>query len=186
MPTLKNAKHELFCQERAKGATQVAAYAAAGYRGNTRTKEACASKIEKRPDVQRRIAELLSEKAKLDAEATVKAAEELKIDKRWIMEKLVDNVHRAMQAEPVYDKQGNPTGEYTYQGNAANRALELLGKQLGMFVDVKKIITTPFDELSFDEAKRLLDGINAALAAPGADAGSAGSSQPSDPARTTH
>ena len=34
---------------------------------------------------------------------------------------------------PVLDRQGKPTGEYTFQGNLANKALELLGKELGMF-----------------------------------------------------
>jgi hypothetical protein len=31
------------------------------------------------------------------------------------------------------DREGNPTGEYTYQGGVANKALELLGKVLGIF-----------------------------------------------------
>ena len=33
------------------------------------------------------------------------------------------------------DRDGKPTGEYQYQGNVANKALELLGRHLGMFVD---------------------------------------------------
>ena len=33
------------------------------------------------------------------------------------------------------DKERKPTGEYRYDGNVANRALELLGKQQGMFID---------------------------------------------------
>ena len=35
----------------------------------------------------------------------------------------------------VLDKKRKPTGEYRYDGNVANRALELLGKQQGMFID---------------------------------------------------
>jgi hypothetical protein len=38
-----------------------------------------------------------------------------------------------MQAVPHLDHEGNPTGVYTYQGNVANKALELLGRELGMF-----------------------------------------------------
>jgi hypothetical protein len=38
-----------------------------------------------------------------------------------------------MQAEPVLDKTGRPTGVYTYEGGVANRGLELIGKNLGMF-----------------------------------------------------
>jgi hypothetical protein len=30
-------------------------------------------------------------------------------------------------------------GEYTYNGSVANKALELLGKELGMFIDRKEI-----------------------------------------------
>ena len=36
---------------------------------------------------------------------------------------------------PVLDRDGKPTGEYRYDGSVANRALELLGKQQGMFID---------------------------------------------------
>ena len=33
-----------------------------------------------------------------------------------------------------------PTGEYRYDGNVANRALELLGKQQGMFIDRHEVV----------------------------------------------
>jgi phage terminase small subunit len=52
---------------------------------------------------------------------------------------LVENVERAMQAAPVLDAKGNPTGEYRYNGGVANRALELIGKENGMFVDRKEV-----------------------------------------------
>jgi len=45
------------------------------------------------------------------------------------------NIKRAMQEEPVYDQEGNATGEYTYHGSVVNKAYELLGKHLGMFTD---------------------------------------------------
>jgi hypothetical protein len=34
---------------------------------------------------------------------------------------------------PHLDHEGNPTGVYTYQGNVAIKALEMLGRELGMF-----------------------------------------------------
>ncbi len=43
-------------------------------------------------------------------------------DQAVVIERLVENVKRAMQAEQVLDREGNATGEYTYQGNVANRA----------------------------------------------------------------
>ena len=51
----------------------------------------------------------------------------------WVLERLEENVERAMGRVPVLDREGNETGEWTYQGSVANRSLELLGKHLGMF-----------------------------------------------------
>jgi hypothetical protein len=44
-----------------------------------------------------------------------------------------------MQAEAHRDGNGKPIGEYSYNGAVANRALELLGKELGMFIDRKEV-----------------------------------------------
>lgn len=64
----------------------------------------------------------------------------------WVVSKLVEQVGRAMQAEPVTDVQGKPTGEYRYEGAVANKALELLGRHLGMFQDKIKI-TVSLDDV---------------------------------------
>lgn len=62
------------------------------------------------------------------------------VDADWIRSKLKLNAERALQEIPVLDKEGEPTGEYRYEGNVANRALELLGKDkaVGMFEDAVK------------------------------------------------
>lgn len=62
-----------------------------------------------------------------------KLQEETGVTVKWIVGKLVENVERSMQATPVLDHEGNPTGEYKYAGNVANKALELLGKWQKMF-----------------------------------------------------
>lgn len=62
-------------------------------------------------------------------------AERVEITQDYVLGMLVKNVERAMQVEPVFDREGNPTGEYTYRGSVANKALELLGKHLGIFPD---------------------------------------------------
>lgn len=36
-------------------------------------------------------------------------------------------------------KEGEEQGEYRYQGNVGNRALELLGNELGMFINRKEV-----------------------------------------------
>jgi len=86
--------------------------------------EVTASQLLQHPKVVLRVTELREEAAKRD---------ELSID--WVLQHLEEIVSRAMQAVPVLDKQGEPTGEYTYQGAVANRALELIGKHVGMFSD---------------------------------------------------
>ena len=59
--------------------------------------------------------------------------ERTEVDQDWVVERLVENANRAMQAVPVIDRDGNETGKFTYAGSVANRALELLGKHAGMF-----------------------------------------------------
>lgn len=62
-------------------------------------------------------------------------ADKLEITQEWVIKKLVDNVERAMQAEPVLSVDGTPMGVYNYAGSVANGALTLLGKHLGMFAE---------------------------------------------------
>lgn len=66
-------------------------------------------------------------------------AERTEVTAEWVVERLVENHNRAMQAEPVLDGRGNPTGVYRYDGGVANKALELLGKHAGMFTDKLRI-----------------------------------------------
>jgi phage terminase small subunit len=73
-------------------------------------------------------------------------SDKLEITQEWVIKKLVDNVERAMQAEPVRDHEGNETGQYNYAGSVANGALTLLGKHLGMFVE-RQDITSKGDKL---------------------------------------
>ena len=50
-----------------------------------------------------------------------------------VVEKLWEIVLRSMQTIPVVDGRGDPVGAYTYHPAAATRALELLGRHLGMW-----------------------------------------------------
>lgn len=65
------------------------------------------------------------------------------INADWVLKKLVENVERAMQAIPVLDHEGNPTGEYRYEGSVANKALELIGDHVGFFPDKKVQLSGP-------------------------------------------
>jgi hypothetical protein len=73
----------------------------------------------------------------------------------------------AMQKSAVLDHEGNPT-EYRFQGNVANRALELIGKELGMFVERRKVETTDdLNNLSDAELLEIIAEERAAMARPG-------------------
>jgi hypothetical protein len=63
------------------------------------------------------------------------AIKETGVSKAWIMGMLRENVERAMAVKPVLDRDGNETGNYEWNGHVANKALELLGREIGMFVE---------------------------------------------------
>lgn len=121
---LPNDRHELFVQHLIDGESGGGAYRNAGYEAEGASARAAASRLLTDVNVQARYRHLIEERQR-----------RMEVKREWIIERLVRNVDRSMQAEPVRDKEGNETGEFTYQGNVANKALELLGKHLGMFVD---------------------------------------------------
>jgi len=73
------------------------------------------------------------------SKAMAERSSRTKINADWVLKRLVRNVKRASTSVPVTDREGNPTGEYVYEGNVVNRALELIGKHVGMFTDKLKL-----------------------------------------------
>jgi hypothetical protein len=67
------------------------------------------------------------------ATALADAAVELGLDKRYVLQTLKTVVERSLQAEPVLDAEGNPTGEYRFDSRGATAAAVQIGKELGMF-----------------------------------------------------
>ena len=126
MPTLKNIRHERFAQNVVSGLSLSAAYIAAGY------KEAGASANGARLMATEAVASRVDELQKLASERTV---EKIAIDQVWVLDKLRENVERAMQITSAKDEEGNVIGEFRWNGTVANRALELIGKHIGMFRD---------------------------------------------------
>jgi hypothetical protein len=63
------------------------------------------------------------------------------IDKAWVVSKLVENYERAIGAKQAVEQNVNPIGPAAVPNlSAANKALELIGRTLGMFVDRKEAI----------------------------------------------
>lgn len=119
MGRLSNDKHEAFAQALAKGTSAFEAMKEAGYRPDRGN----ASRLTANDSIRTRVAELQE-----------RAATNVVISREWVIERLVENVNRAMQAVEIRNQDGG-TGEYKYDGSVANKALELLGKELGMFVE---------------------------------------------------
>lgn len=123
MPILRNARHERFAQEIAQGKTADEAYAIAGYSKNRRN----ASRLKANEDIRKRIEEILSQ-----------AAEYAAVTKAWVLETLRDNALIAMGLKKIKIATiiSGKTAEFEVtdrEASAANRALELIGKELGMF-----------------------------------------------------
>jgi phage terminase small subunit len=128
MPILSNPKYELYAQELAKGTKQGDAYVAAGFKANTGN----AVRLKDRPEIQARVAELLSA-----------AAEKVVADEAYVLSTIKETVERCRQAAPVLDRRGEivltetPTGDlapaYAFDAKNVLRGAELIGKHLGMF-----------------------------------------------------
>ena len=102
----------------------------AGFRPN----HGNAGALTRKQHISIRVGELLQERERIDERATAEAIQEAALSKKWVLDRLVENVDRAMQAAEITDSRGKGTGEYRYEGSVANRALELLGKEMGMFL----------------------------------------------------
>jgi len=64
------------------------------------------------------------------AELKAKRSESTAINAAWVLRQAVKVHERCMQAEPVIDKEGGPTGEYKFEHSGANKALEIIGKHV--------------------------------------------------------
>ncbi len=82
-------------------------------------------------------------------------SERTKIDQDWVIERLVGVYEASMGARPVCGKNGEEKG-FTFNPTAANRALELIGKHKGMFIDRKLIGLRRIEDMTEDELVALL------------------------------
>ena len=88
-------------------------------------------------------------------EAQEARSERTKIDQDWVIKRLVGVYEASMEARPVLDKNGEEKG-FTFNPTAANRALELIGKHKGMFIDRKLIGWKNIEDMTEDELVALL------------------------------
>jgi len=142
MPALTNHKHEQFVALVAisseSGEDVVKAYTTAGYKANSfHVARSAGFRLLKTVEIRQRLVELRNIPAAgaRAEEKFVEVMSDIAAERKWVLASLKAVAKRCMQAEPMLDSKGRPTGEYTFQASGANRALELLGKEYGMFVD---------------------------------------------------
>ena len=130
---LLNPKHEKFCRNVALlSMNNTEAYREAGYEGTKSQVTSTSCKLRKKIEIQNRII-VLSDLAIEQDLAT----------KEWITAQLKEVASRCMQKEPVMIN-GVANGEWRFDARGANTALQLMGKDLGMFVERLNVST---DEL---------------------------------------
>ena len=79
-----------------------------------------------------RVAAALAAKQAERAERTEETADGVLRDLRAVAD-------RCMQGVEVCDSEGRKTGEWRFNASGANRALELIGKHLAMFIERKEV-----------------------------------------------
>lgn len=84
----------------------------------------------KHPDIGRRLV------TKSHVEKAIQAAQQKRAKRTELtMDEVIEDFReikrRCMQAIPLLDREGNPTGEYRFDSSGANKANEMLWKHLG-------------------------------------------------------
>ncbi len=116
-------KRQRFVAEYLQDLNGAAAYRRAGYKAKTDHVAAVgAARLLTNADIAAAI-----------AEAQAARAQRTELTQDWVIAQLRENIERAMQATRPTDKDGNPLGDYRWDGAVVNKACELLGKHLGMF-----------------------------------------------------
>jgi phage terminase small subunit len=146
-------KQEQFCKEYIIDLNATQAAIRAGYSSKTAKEIGCENLT--KPNIQERLTELMIERSKRN-----------EVDSDWILKSLKDIQERCMQAEPVKDSKGLPTGEWKFDATNAIKATELIGRHIGFFekdnkqqaneIKIPSWMTVKAEEMTDDELARLI------------------------------
>jgi phage terminase small subunit len=132
MPALAKVRYEVFAQEIAKGRSAADAYVVAGYRPSAQN----AGNLRNKKEILLRVKELMEEREHIHAQSTADAIQSASLTKAWVITHLMENALTCLGKQSVKVMVDGASIE-TYDRNpgAANRALELLGRELNMFIE---------------------------------------------------
>jgi len=150
-------KQEMFCQEMMLDMNLTQAAIRAGY--SKKTAYSIGHENLRKPEIRRRLSDLIDLRSR-----------RVGVNADYVLNTLVEIVERCRQAVPVMVKVGGEwieTGEYQFDSSGANRALELLGRHLGLFNDIKlppeshglNMLNINFFDLGKEELERVIDTV---------------------------
>jgi hypothetical protein len=136
------AKQEAFCLAYVRGKSATEAFLTAyDWHGSRQGAQRHASRLAAKPKIHARI-EALRERA----------ARRVEIDKAWVLQELITVYETAMGRDEAADTEDESESQSTRKSPlnlaAANRALELIGTELGMFVRRRIHAFKPIDQMN--------------------------------------
>lgn len=139
--------HEMFCHEYLIDLNGTQAYLRVFPDTQYDTARREASKLKSKPHISARIRELMDIRSK-----------NILVDAGYVLESLIHIAEKCQTAQPVMEwnyeeKKMMPTGEYEFDSNGANKALELIGRHLGIWNDKLKLDNTSPIELIIHGSK---------------------------------
>jgi predicted trehalose synthase len=154
MDPLDNPKHEAFAHAIAMGKKLAEALES----GNYKPHPPSGARLLKDAKIRERIAYFKAQIAKERETAAIDLAKKEELTKAWVIDRLMHNAKVALGEEPfvMITEEGAEVKVTAREAPAANKALELLGKELGMFVD-RKEIGGPGDFASMDNDELLAE-----------------------------
>ncbi|MBR0935754.1 hypothetical protein [Bradyrhizobium jicamae] len=160
MPILSKPKHEIIANALASGKSQAEAYRAAGYV----YKPANASRLCRRPSIEARVREIISERANSEAKAREIGLERAALTEEWIILRVKHVIDLSIRGLPVHDRSGNPTGVFKPDLDAAISGLKLAAKIAGLLIhrheidqagDFARMTDAELDRALFEQFKAL-------------------------------
>jgi len=186
-------RRELYAQHRSRGMKQSQAYLEAGYTGeNEKYVRGAAIRLEGFPEVRERINELMERDHDMRVEREEKRKDMVAFEDAMGKVEILQGLRKVFELairqpelevetkEPVLNDKGEVVMKdnepvmqtRTYKGpadnlGAANRALELMGKEEGMFIDRKHITRDNVDRMGSSALREAIEQIDAKLASIG-------------------